>query len=571
MALVYLSPRLLSNFPFAFTGSTTDRIDISIRGNNMSIESLNKKNFIKPSIAPFNSLSERPFLGNKNNIPGPGRYDNESTINKPKLYYLDEPYSLSKSLRFQKSKNNSLGPGTYFALNKFQFKKTNNCSIIKFHPSYNTNLEKRIRSIPSKDNQYGYSINDKGDLTIIEDPNKFSMHDGKKRDSVGPDQYQKLLKKDNHAIEWKRESAGMTKVIFHNKNNSFSDKNSYEYKNNSSPINNVTKANQQKDFFDYIIKHRNELLGFTEKRHNSVVKDKYNLQVISKIEKEHQMMECSDDNQIRTSQTRAERYQFFGSSSDRSLINTKENNSTPGPGTYFQLSKKKIKKIIPRYHSNIRQRNISYIPIMDCNLGTGSNDITSSSSSHFDQMNYHKIHFSSSQKRFPEVNSIEVGPGSYGIASLFDKKPQEYKLRPLLAYDRNYRKLNQSISQSLIDSKMVNESREYNHDIYDSFNYPLKKQMKKIKSRLIPFAPKSKRFDYRINRKNNNSLGSISYLKDNSNFAYIPKVNKVPFLSSKARDGILDSSNNISNGGPGEYYRDSYFLHVKKSFNLRYV
>lgn len=577
MAIVNLSPRILSNTPLEFTGSSTEKIDLSFRENRMSIGSLNKKNLIKPSIAPFNTLSIRPFPGNKNNVPGPGSYQNKSTISKPKLYYLDEPYSLSREPRFKKSSaNNKPGPGAYFIQNKFKKKKERNWSAIKFHPDYETNLDQRVRSIPSKDNQHGDFINDKGEITILEDPNKQHMHEGNKTSSVSTDQYCTLLKKDNKPIVWKRNSTELTRVKFQKKTTIVKDKNEREYHNENKTINNTTISIKQKAFFDYIKRHRQEILDLNnDKKHSSVIiRDKCHPSFLTRVERDQQLpqqqiYEYTNGSIINTSQIKSERYQFFGSSSDRYLLNAKESDTinTPGPGSYFQLSNSKINRIIP-IQKDIRLRNMSYIPLIDYDVGPGSYDIFLSSPK---EMLYDKIHFSSSQKRFPEVNNLEIGPGAYDITSHLDKKRKEYKNRPLLSYHRDYNKLNNCLSQGFINIPPDNEQKEFNSKYNDSIYFRLKDQVKNIKSHLAPFASKSERFANPSMRNVDNDLGPTSYSKDYFNISYIPKVNKVPFLSSQRKKSIIDSSNIERKCGPGEYLYDSYFNHVKKSYNLRYI
>ena len=205
--------------------------------NNSSTITTSKNNSIRiKSGAPFNTSAER-----KNNIetftPGVGTYNlrdvnkkkhsffkNTTNPNDPLINPFTEEYNehifISGEPRFKNKNNNhdSPSPDNYELLKSK--KKTNNNKYLfqNNRPDYENQVH--INSIPSK-NSYGYSINEKGEIYLKENPENKLQFSGLKDDSIGPDRYEieQIFNKKwgkGHAIDWSRSNSNLSK-----KNNKF--------------------------------------------------------------------------------------------------------------------------------------------------------------------------------------------------------------------------------------------------------------------------------------------------------------------------------------------------------------
>ena len=241
--------------------------------------------------APFGIFAKKnAFNNSKEDIPGPGSYELTSSLIKNKFNKNDTSPDEANSLSGDKkrlfiSKKERLdkhqyetdvpGPGKYFSdKNKRKFNNYNTINkksnwikpekIITYEP-FSTS---RVLSIPSKGIDFGYELNNKGELMLSEDPEKNTKFFGTKNNSVGPGQYNsETYDKRNTKIgiiDWNKSvsSTKSKKKKEDNKNNinNLSQYESSNYffcsnstepttNNNSMSIVNYNKKNRTKNYF----------------------------------------------------------------------------------------------------------------------------------------------------------------------------------------------------------------------------------------------------------------------------------------------------------------------------------
>ena len=167
--MVYLSKRNISaiqkdtdNYTFL-----NNELRNELEELNMLLEKKEKENKV-----PFNIQSKgHDIIYDYKPVPGPGAYD----LDQPKKPSKNgiSPF-LFKSQRFKKIRNELIipGPGSYnLNINKISLRR--NRSTIR--PSSNFSLHNNINSvnnvatIPAKRQEFGYNINNNGDLILAVD------------------------------------------------------------------------------------------------------------------------------------------------------------------------------------------------------------------------------------------------------------------------------------------------------------------------------------------------------------------------------------------------------------------
>ena len=94
--------------------------------------------------------------------------------------------------------------------NQNKSKKSNLLSLEPFSP-------KRILTIPTNNYHFGYSVDEKGDLELLDDPDIFDKFHGTKNNSIGPDRYNiKSSPRKKLIIDWSKnlESKNLEKSNF---------------------------------------------------------------------------------------------------------------------------------------------------------------------------------------------------------------------------------------------------------------------------------------------------------------------------------------------------------------------
>ena len=291
MAFVFRSPRI-TNLPQIESNTDT----LPKEPNNSSVINstsslLSSNNQSHKIQAPFGIFAKKnAFNSSKEDIPGPGSYELTSSLIKNKFNKNDTSPDEDNSLSGDKkrlfiSKKERLdkhqyetdvpGPGKYFSdKNKRKFNKYNTINkksnwikpekIITYEP-FSTS---RVLSIPSKGIDFGYELNNKGELMLSEDPERNTKFFGTKNNSVGPGQYNsETYDKRNTKIgiiDWNKSvsSTKSKKKKEDNKNNinNLSQFESSNYffcsnstetttNNNSMSIVNYNKKNRTKNYF----------------------------------------------------------------------------------------------------------------------------------------------------------------------------------------------------------------------------------------------------------------------------------------------------------------------------------
>jgi len=208
----------------------------------------------------------------------------------------------------------------------------------------NNNNAKKISSIPSKKNCYGFDINDEGKILNSDDPLKFLKYTGEKIDSVGPGAYE-LIDKSN----WERKGTAWSRFKTKRK---FMGEEVKETKKISKSVNNSFE-NYNKDGINPIEKRKTEK---EQLRKYIKVKSAFRKQMVEVFQKEnHEELGIIHKNATPgpgyynsskgfevSNKYRfipQENYQFFGSLSERFGQQIGINEDIIGPGTYFNSIK----------------------------------------------------------------------------------------------------------------------------------------------------------------------------------------------------------------------------------------
>lgn len=185
----------------------------------------NRKQNPNKNLAFFSSSKKEPSYFYSEENPGPGTYNPKSLNTKQSLENinkdeLDDSNNNEKNQLFisreKRFKNNDYitnlpGPGKYYKDSNLYQKKyltprKDSCISYKKR-KYLVNSEKRKITIPSKENNFGYSIDNEGEIKLEEDPYKKNKFNGTYKSSVGPGYYyieNYYLKKNNNAHDWSK-------------------------------------------------------------------------------------------------------------------------------------------------------------------------------------------------------------------------------------------------------------------------------------------------------------------------------------------------------------------------------
>ena len=291
MAFVFRSPRITNLSQIESNTDTLPKEPNNSSVINSTSSLLSSNNQSHKIQAPFGIFAKKnAFNSSKEDIPGPGSYELTSSLIKNKFNKNDtspdgdnslsrdnKKLFISKKERLDKHQYETdvPGPGKYFSdKNKRKFNKYNTINkksnwikpekIITYEP-FSTS---RVLSIPSKGIDFGYELNNKGELMLSEDPEKNTKFFGTKNNSVGPGQYNsETYDKRNTKIgiiDWNKSvsSTKSKKKKEDNKNNinNLSQYESSNYffcsnstetttNNNSMSIVNYNKKNRTKNYF----------------------------------------------------------------------------------------------------------------------------------------------------------------------------------------------------------------------------------------------------------------------------------------------------------------------------------
>ena len=548
------------------------------------------------SAAPFNISSKR-----KNSIesfiPGPGNYNLRQNILKKNFsinltspseqsfdLYSNEPKEnlfISSEPRFKNENDNFLkpGPGSY-NLSNFDLDKSrnNNSSTKNLIPKkniiYQSLSSKRISSIPSKGNCYGYKIDNEGELNLEKDPKSYLKYSGEKNDSVGPGRYDIFDKKKILG------SVQFYKVT--GRNLEKSDTSTNKSSNNLSDFDISLSNIQQNRLISGFTKERNKKNMKIYKNGNLVLKNDINKEDMDLVNKNN--ISKKDDmpgpgeyyseygNAIIPPKPKDVKFQNFGSSLSRnvySISRSYSNNILDNLLLYPSLPNKMKNEYNIKSHrrpnSNIKiNDNQSKIINKIRETRKKQKDLVGPGSYNLDKKNKRPTsniqYFNTLEKRFPEgkYDNHVPGPGIYLNQIDWTPPHKEFNKNKfeeeMIIYELERRK-----KKKIFDSSP--SSADYSPEKYNSIESLSKKNINKKRP---PFNYCERRFNQSDNNQYLNGPGSYNLRKD----IFISEGN-IPFSVGEKRFG--DKNKFDDGASPASYDRDSYFDWNKKSFNVLFL
>ena len=547
------------------------------------------------SAAPFNISSKR-----KNSIesfsPGPGRYNLRQNILKKNFsinltspdeqsfdLYSNEPKEnlfISSEPRFKNENDNLLnpGPGSYnlsnFNLNN---SRNNNSSTKNLIPKNNIIYEslspKRISSIPSKGNCFGYKINNDGELNLLNDPKSYLKYSGDKNDSVGPGRYDILEKKKILGSVQFYKGSG--------RNLEKSDTSTNKSSVNLSDFDISLSNNQQNRLISAFTKEKNKKTMKIYKNGNLVFKNDINKQDMDLANKNTLSRNnifpgpgeyySEYGNAIIPPKPKDIKFQNFGSSQSRSTnsISRSYSNNILDNLLLFPSLPNKIKN---EYNIKSQRRPNSNIKINDnhsklikqiIEMRKKQKDLVGPGSYNLDKKNKRPTsniqYFNNLEKRFPDGNYDNHVPGPGIYLNQIDWTP------PHKEFNKNKFEEEMIINELERRKKKKNidsgpSSADYSPEKYSSIESISKKSINKKRP---PFNYSEKRFNFNDN-KYFNGPGSYNLRKD-----VVISEGNIPFSVGEKR---FDTEVKFDDGAsPASYDRDSYFDWNKKSFNVLFL
>ena len=599
MAMVYLSERKISESPKKLESNSLLNNDLrnDLVKLNILVEQKEKENK-----APFNIQSKGHDIDYESKaVPGPGSYN----LDFPQKIPQNGPNSfLFKSQRFKKLRSELVnpGPGSYNLIgNKSTLRK--NKSLLR--PSSNISLHNEpnsvsnIATIPAKKQEFGYNINNNGELVLAVDPVADFCFSGTKNNSIGPGRYDPVIKEKNHCIRWDKIS-GRKSDIFpgvntenlkneQTQNSSLVDTDISSLKSSNERYHNINKkkpkptrmityktkrnpsfSQDEEDMIDFkkefdFLNHKNNIISGPKKSRNYLLN--YN---------------------IMRNPTKPKELQYFGSSNarDTGLALILNHNTKVGPGSYFRNTYKKFENLfLNKIQNNSWKKskgrddnNIHKLRRSLSNLGPGSYNIDRS----LQKKSFNSFGNFSTEKRFDLSyllnNKIEInengegnpGPGSYNFNDLWIKDITKLYQKPIL--------VNVEEEVKRVTKKDENENSENKPDfnIYQNEGYiniiqeKIKKKQNPYVSENMPFLSGNNRFTH-INKDNYVNIGPGKYDLFKKG-AKTRKFNPIlaPFNSFEEKKPIYIKKEN-NNVAPGQHSKDSYFDWNKKSFNAMFA
>ena len=590
MAMVFLSDRKMSAIqekqePYTFINN---ELKNELEELNVLLEKKAKENK-----APFNTQAKGHDIKlESKQVPGPGAYN----LDQPKKLSNYAPGSfIFKSQRFKKIKNelNIPGPGAYNIIgNKFSLKRNRS----QIRPSSNIsnqftiNSVNNVATIPAKKQEYGYNINNNGDLVVAPDPIADFCFSGTKSDSIGPGRYNPIIKEKNHCIRWDKSSGRKPDNLFGintdnvksevTQNTSLIDTDISTLKSNNErkkpkpkpfkiitykSIRNSSITQDEEETIDIrkeidFLNHRNNIISGPKKSRNYL----YNFNMMRHPSK-------------------PDEFQFFGSSNKRNTSETLilSTNTKVGPGSYFRNTFKKFEN----YYLNRNPKNSSEKPKESeekyklrrswSNVGPGSYNINRS----LQKKSFNSFGNFSTEKRFDlsympntYIENIDSeicnpGPGSYNINDSWIKDIRKKVKKPILVNVDEEVKKSKKIKKI---EKKADFNNYQNEGYVNIIQEKIRKRTNRYNADNNPFLSGDNRFKY-INSDNYENIGPGKYniLKNGQKSRLFYSI-LAPFNSLEERKPIyMGKANNFV--APGEHRKDSYFDWNKKSFNAMFM
>ena len=443
--------------------------------------------------------------------------------------------------------------------------KTSSISLEPFSP-------RRILTIPTQNNHFGYTVDEKGNVELLEDPDIYEKFNGTKNNSVGPDRYNIFPSpRRKFVIDWSKNT----------------DNKDILNKNFLSDIKNIKLLSKLDNLFlTNVVNKKNinkndEIKSELSKNNNPRIKDfkkeeEYLKQKFLNYEKQKQEMQAyigpgsynlSDEFIITP---KKDKFQNFGSSKSRNLDSKKKaksNSIDENIKYYFLIEKNKENKFENNDKMNIyknskfftyklkakllKEKNIFDKKMIEENLGPGSYETKEIKN----KKDNKDGSFGSLEKRNLEYNKDDkYWDGTYLPLEDWTKKFKknskiERKKENILNIFEDLNAKKENIDDEKFDQKEEDEAKiNINNNMYRP-----------------GFGSDEPRFYVFQNDINEfNGVGSYNLIPQRK-----IKAQFAPFIYSSKRHNVVKNDNNPQLG-PGTYNKfDTFFQWNKKSYNVK--
>ena len=443
--------------------------------------------------------------------------------------------------------------------------KTSSISLEPFSP-------RRILTIPTQNNHFGYTVDEKGNVELLEDPDIYEKFNGTKNNSVGPDRYNIFPSpRKKFVIDWSKNT----------------DNKDILNKNFLSDIKNIKLLSKLDNLFlTNVVNKKNinkndEIKSELSKNNNPRIKDfkkeeEYLKQKFLNYEKQKQEMQAyigpgsynlSDEFIITP---KKDKFQNFGSSKSRNLDSKKKaksNSIDENIKYYFLIEKNKENKFENNDKMNIyknskfftyklkakllKEKNIFDKKMIEENLGPGSYETKENKIKRDNKVGS----FGSLEKRNLEYNK--------------DDKYWDGTYLPLEDWTKKFKKNSKierkkenilNIFEDLNAKKENNDDEKFDQKEEDEAKININNNMYRP-----GFGSDEPRFYVFQNDINEfNGVGSYNLIPQRK-----IKAQFAPFIYSSKRHNVVKNDNNPQLG-PGTYNKfDTFFQWNKKSYNVK--
>ena len=222
------------------------------------------------NLAFSSSSKKEPSYYYHEKNPGPGSYDpqlSKKSLDNLNEDTLDENNKLfiSKETRFKKNEysNDLPGPGKYYKEYIFNHKNHSTSRrgsgiLYKKSKKYFINSIERKITIPSKENNFGYSIDNNGDAKLKKDPQINNKFNGTYKNSIGPGQYsiENSYFRKNNALDWSKN----IEENFLLKKNNYENNNNNNYNKEAQTEPNNIKEYYNEELSPYLVSSLNSII-----------------------------------------------------------------------------------------------------------------------------------------------------------------------------------------------------------------------------------------------------------------------------------------------------------------------
>ena len=619
----FLSPKNIKEISFNRLKTISKSIDInSINKNKISPNSKIKEINSIFNYNKNNKNLEKQITTNTQSIV------NIFNTNKKKIHKSDSPIKIHLNKNKNNIKEKKLNTIEYSTTNDIKFDRKVSGKSIKskngISPNKSSNIykneslsfepfsSKRILTIPTQSNHFGYAIDDNGETELLEDPFLYEKFNGTKNDSIGPGRYDVVVSpRKRLIIDWSKISE--SKIVKSNKKRKIKEvkglnklDNLYlstnlddrfgNIKSNYTPMSNKSKSINNMDMNKFRNKiFRNNNIGLKDYKNSN---DYINLTSLNYIKQKNEIQTLPGPGAYNLSDEflivpKKNKYQNFGSSVSRDLLYSpkkKKNNSIDNYIKYSFFADKNLEdeknnndknsssneKIKIYKNPNFFTQKLKMEMLKERSIKNKKEELEKLGPGFYNpEINRLKRtnrveNFGSLEKR-KLATRIEDTPGAGSYIALDDwskKNNYNFKTIETEAIQEKY-KLYYINKNKEINSKKKDEGKSIIYSTKDAYNnqsIDYDNKLICLKNRKRPgFDSREPRFhilESQINKLNGVGKYNLIYpLKE------IKQIGR-PFISSSLRvEKKIDNSNNI---GPGSYNKyDTFFEWNKKSYNTK--